>query len=184
MNRALFLDRDGTINVDRDYLINPSEFEFEKNVIPVLKQAYKEGYLLIVITNQSGIARGFFSEEELHVLHEYIQKQAENQGFKFTEFFYCPHLKDGIVRKYSYDCGCRKPKTELLKQAIEKYNIDIQKSFVIGDKKSDILLGQAMGIKTVLVGTGYGTGYKKSGLVSDYFIEDFSGLSAVINLTT
>lgn len=183
MNKALFLDRDGTVNVDKDYLINTSDFEFEKNVVPTLKQAYQAGYLLIVITNQSGIARGYFSEEELQDLHEYIQEQAVCNGFKFTDFFYCPHHKDGIVKKYSIDCNCRKPKTFLIEQAIRKYDIDIHKSLMIGDKKADILLGRAVGIKTVLVGTGYGTGLKNSGLAYDYFIDDFSGLPAIISST-
>jgi D-glycero-D-manno-heptose 1,7-bisphosphate phosphatase len=181
-NKALILDRDGTINVDKHYLINSADFEFEKFVPEILKSAYQNDYLLIVITNQSGVARGYFTEKAVIELHEFIQQQSKNHGFEFAEFFYCPHHKNGKIQEYAYECNCRKPKTMLLENAIKKYNIDIDRSFVIGDKDADILLGQAVGIKTVLVGTGYGQKYKNSKLNYDYFIEDFSGLPEIIGV--
>jgi len=176
MNKALFLDRDGTVNVDKHYLINPCDFEFEKNVAEVLKMASSKGYLLIVLTNQSGIARGYFTEDDLRNLHSYIQEQAVKNGFAFTDFFYCPHYKNGSVKEYAIECNCRKPKPGMIEQALKKYDIDLDQSFMIGDKDADIQLGKLAGIKTVLVGTGYGIKYKESEVGYDFYIEDFSGL--------
>jgi len=176
MNKALFLDRDGTINVDKHYLINPDDFVFEKNVAEVLKLAQQKGYLLIVLTNQSGIARGYFGEQELHKLHTHIQGEAAKNGFVFSDFFYCPHYKNGSVKEYAIECDCRKPKPGLINQALQKYNIDLSQSLMIGDKDADILLGKSVGVKTVLVGSGYGGKFKESEIGYDYFIDDFSGL--------
>jgi len=180
LRKALILDRDGTINVDKHYLIDPAQFEFEKHVPEVLKAAFEAGYLLIVITNQSGVARGYFSEDDVDKLHIHIQERARRSGFEFADFFVCPHYHKGSVPKYSIECNCRKPETLLLEKAVVKHNLDTAGSFLIGDKDADILLGQAMGLQTVLVGTGYGQQFKNSGLKYNYFIEDFSGLPEII----
>ena len=128
MNKAVFLDRDGTINVDKNYLYRVEDFEFLPGVIEGLKAFQKAGYLLIVITNQSGIARGYYSERDYEILTDYMRNELQKKGVFLTDVLYCPHHPDGIIPKYRINCECRKPKLGLFYQAINKWNIDIDKS--------------------------------------------------------
>lgn len=179
-DKALFLDRDGTINVDTDYLHKIEDFQFEKNVPETLKYFFDKGYKLIVITNQSGIARGYYTEEDLKKLHDHIQKEAKEYGFYFTDFYYCPHHKDGTVEKYSIECECRKPKTFLLEKAAKGHYLTMLGSYFIGDKPADMELGRKMGLTTILVSTGYGEETSKTFKDYDHFIRDFSELKKII----
>ena len=179
-NKALFLDRDGTINVDTDYLYKIEDFQFEKKVPETLKYFFDQGYKLIVITNQSGVARGYFSEEDVKKLHDHIQNEAKKFGFFFTGFYYCPHHKDGIVKEYSIECECRKPNTLLLKKAAKGHYLTLCSSYFVGDKSADMILGRKMGLTTILVGTGYGKETVKTCKDHDYYIHDFSELKKII----
>lgn len=138
MNKAVFLDRDGTINVDKNYLYKVEDFEFLPGAIDALKYFKKKGFLLILITNQSGIARGYYTVDDMNALHEYMQQELKRNGADIDAIYYCPHLEDGIIPQYAAPCNCRKPATGLFLKAIEEFDIDVNNSIAIGDKRRDI----------------------------------------------
>ena len=155
MKKAIFLDRDGTINVEKDYIYKSEDLVFEEGTIEALKTFKNLGYILIVISNQSGIARGYFTEEDLNIFNNNMNKILKKNGIEITEFYCCPHHPDGIG-EYKKVCECRKPNNKMIEDAIKKYNIAREKSYMIGDKTSDIGAGLKSNLKTVLVKTGYG----------------------------
>ena len=155
MKKAIFLDRDGTINVEKDYIYKSEDLVFEEGTIEALKTFKNLGYILIVVSNQSGIARGYFTEEDLNIFNNNMNEILKRNGIEITEFYYCPHHPDGIG-EYKKVCECRKPNNKMIEDAIKKYNIDREKSYMIGDKTSDIGAGLKSNLKTVLVKTGYG----------------------------
>lgn len=156
MNKAIILDRDGTINIEKDYLHKVEDFEFEEGVIEGLKILADLGYIFVVVTNQSGIARGYYTEDDLHVLNTYIGKVLEKEGIKIEKFYYCPHHLEKGVGKYRVDCECRKPKPGMLEEAIKEFDIDREKSFMVGDNISDIQAGINANVTPILVETGHG----------------------------
>ncbi len=141
LNRAIFLDRDGVINkrLIGDYVKKIEEFELLPKVREALIEFKNMGYLLIVVTNQQGIAKGIMTEEDLKVVHNYMLKLLP----EIDDIFYCPHL-DGT-------CNCRKPKNGMLLKAKEKWNIDFSRSWMIGDSESDIICGKSVGCKTIRI---------------------------------
>jgi len=155
MKKAIFLDRDGTINVEKDYIYKSEDLVFEEGTIEALKTFKNLGYILIVVSNQSGIARGYFTEEDLNIFNNNMNEILKKNGIEITEFYCCPHHPDGIG-EYKKVCECRKPNNKMIEDAIKKYNIDREKSYMIGDKTSDIGAGIKSNLKTVLVKTGYG----------------------------
>lgn len=155
MKKAIFLDRDGTINVEKDYIYKSEDLVFEEGTIEALKTFKNLGYILIVISNQSGIARGYFTEEDLNIFNNNMNEILKKNGIEITEFYCCPHHPDGIG-EYKKVCECRKPNNKMIEDAIKKYNIAREKSYMIGDKTSDIGAGLKSNLKTVLVKTGYG----------------------------
>ena len=155
MKKAIFLDRDGTINVEKDYIYKSEDLVFEEGSIEALKTFKNLGYILIVVSNQSGIARGYFTEADLNIFNNNMNEILKKNGVEITEFYCCPHHPDGIG-KYKKVCECRKPNNKMIEDAIKKYNIDRAKSYMIGDKISDIGAGLKSNLKTVLVKTGYG----------------------------
>ena len=155
MKKAIFLDRDGTINVEKDYIYKSEDLVFEEGSIEALKTFKNLGYILIVVSNQSGIARGYFTEEDLNVFNNNMNEILKKNGVEITEFYCCPHHPDGIG-EYKKVCECRKPNNKMIEDAIKKYNINREKSYMIGDKTSDIGAGLKSNLKTVLVKTGYG----------------------------
>ena len=155
MEKAIFLDRDGTINVEKDYIYKSEDLVFEEGTIEALKIFKNLGYILIVVSNQSGIARGYFTEKDLNIFNNNMNEILKKNGVEITEFYCCPHHPDGIG-EYKKVCDCRKPNNKMIEDAIKKYNIDREKSYMIGDKTSDIGAGLKSNLKTVLVKTGYG----------------------------
>lgn len=153
MNKAVFLDRDGTINVEKNHMYKPEDWEWIDGAIEVIKGFNRHGYLVIVITNQAGVARGLYTCQDIDRLHDYVNKLLQKEGAKIDGYYYCPHHPHfGEVR----DCDCRKPKAGLLFQAQAAYEIDLKRSFLIGDKASDISAGYLAGVTPILVTTGYG----------------------------
>ena len=150
MNKAVFLDRDGTINIDKDYLYKIEDFEYLPGAVEGLRLLQEQGYLLIVITNQSGIARGFYSEEDYLRLDKWMKEDLAQKGVKITASYYCPHLLDVKVSKYSIECECRKPKLGLFYQAAKDWDIDIDNSIAIGDKPRDIAISEVSKCKGIL----------------------------------
>lgn len=155
-NKAIILDRDGTINVEKDYLHKIEDFEFETGVVEGLKILAELGYIFIVVTNQSGIARGFYTEEDLRILNNHIGEILKKEGIKIEKFYYCPHHPEKGIGKYRVECECRKPNPGMLEEAIKEFNIDRESSFMVGDNISDIEAGIRAGVTPILVETGYG----------------------------
>lgn len=141
INKALFLDRDGTINIEKHYLYKKEDFVFLPGIFDLIKQFQKKGYLIFIISNQSGIARGFYSEEDYYKLTNWMLNEFELKGIKITKVYHCPHHPN-----ITGPCNCRKPKPGMILQAIKEFNINPAASVFIGDKKSDILAGENAGI--------------------------------------
>ena len=152
MNKAIFLDRDGTINVEKHYLYKIEDFEFLPGAIDALRELQRAGYLLIVITNQSGIGRGFYTEDDFQKLNDWMVCTLKEQGVTIADVYYCPHLSDAEIEVYRKDCSCRKPKLGMYKQAILDYNIQIGHSYAIGDKIRDCAICKSTPCKGFLIG--------------------------------
>ncbi len=151
---AFFLDRDGTINVEKDYLCHIDDFEFIQGVPAAICRLNLAGFLVVVVTNQSGVARGYYGLEDVHRLHRRIEEMLQAQGARIDRFYICPHHPDHgspAVR-----CRCRKPSPGLLLQAAEELDIDLAASYMVGDKVSDLEAGRRAGCTSILVETGYG----------------------------
>lgn len=153
---ALFLDRDGTINEEVDFLTNPDHLHLINGVSAALREAKSMGFKLFVITNQSGIARGFLTEEHLRHIHTALNERLAADNAALDRIYYCPHHPELGNEPYRTDCDCRKPKPGMIRQAISEYNIDAARSFVIGDRMIDCQAGNAAGIPAIMVLTGYG----------------------------
>jgi len=156
MNKAVFLDRDGTIIEDVGYLSNPQQIEFIPQSIEAIKLLNEAGYKVIVVTNQAGVARGYFTEDMLQTIDKTLQKQILRKGAYVDRIYYCPHHADHGIYPYNRECDCRKPNPGMLKKAAKDFDIDLSQSFMIGDKASDIGAGQNAGTKTILVLSGRG----------------------------
>lgn len=152
--KAVFFDRDGVLNVDKDYLHNIEELEWVDGAKEAVAYLTQQGYTVFVVTNQSGIARGYYAVEDMMKLHAHMAAEIEAAGGKITKFYYCPHLIGAKVKEYDVDCDCRKPKPGLLMQAMAEYAIDKDKSFLIGDKQRDLDSAEAAGIKGYLYKSG------------------------------
>lgn len=157
--RAIFLDRDGTMNVSKGFISKADELELIPGTIDAIKAINKSGALAIVITNQPVIARGECSFEELHNIHNKLKTLLGEKGAFVDDIFYCPHHPDkgfeGEVPELKFDCECRKPKTGMIEEAVKKYNIDLSKSYMVGDSTMDLETARNAGIKSVLVNTGF-----------------------------
>lgn len=139
MNKALFLDRDGTINVEKNYLYKIEDFEFIPEIFDICRKAEAEGYLLIVITNQSGVSRGYYNETQMNLCNQYMINKFKEYGITITDVFCCTSINDE-----DFD---RKPNPGMFLKAKEKYNIDMSKSISIGDKARDIEAAKKAGVK-------------------------------------
>jgi len=143
MKKALFLDRDGVINIDKGYVYKIEDIEFIEEIFNICKYYQKKGYLIIIITNQSGIARGYYTQEDFFRLMDWMKIELKKRGVFITDVFFCPHHPDE-------NCECRKPKPGMILKAKEKYNLDLENSILIGDKNSDIEAGKQAGIKKLI----------------------------------
>lgn len=150
-NKAIFLDRDGVINEEVNHLSNPDNFQFIEGSIEALKILKDLGYLLIVITNQAGIAKGYFSEAILDEIHKKMKRILYENHVTLDAIFFCPHHPD-----FTGPCNCRKPNPGMILKARDKYNINLRESFMVGDTLNDIETGLRAECQTVLVLTGYG----------------------------
>jgi D-glycero-D-manno-heptose 1,7-bisphosphate phosphatase len=155
-NKAVFLDRDGTIIKEKHYLHNKSDVEFEEHAIEALLALHLANFKLFIVTNQSGIARGIFSEETFLSTQSFIEKQLKSKGIIIAKTYFCPHHPQKGIGQYKIDCSCRKPKPGMLLDAVKDFNINPDNAFMIGDKACDIDCGLSAGISPILVRTGYG----------------------------
>ena len=161
-NKAIFVDRDGVISEDVGYVHKIEDFKLIQNSIEGLKLL--KDYKLIFITNQSGIGRGYFTIKDFENFNNHLIEELKKQNIKIEKTYVCPHKPDD-------NCECRKPKTKLIKDAKKEFNIDLSKSFMIGDKKIDIQMGHNAGCKSILVLTGNGMKEKENS-EADYVAKD------------
>jgi len=151
MNKALFLDRDGVVNKEKNYLYKIDDFEFIDGVFDTCRYYQKKGYLIIIITNQAGIAREKYTEDDYDILTSWMIKQFERENVKVLKVYHCPHHPD-----FSGECECRKPNIGMLLEAQKDFDIDMSQSILVGDKNSDIKAGINAGIgRNYLISTGH-----------------------------
>jgi D-glycero-D-manno-heptose 1,7-bisphosphate phosphatase len=156
MRRGVFLDRDGTLIEEAGYLDRLERLRFYPYSIDAVRLLNQAGFSVVVATNQSGVARGLVEESFIAEAHQYITERLAAGGARVDAFYYCPHHPDGIRPDYAQPCDCRKPRTGMLRRAADDLQIDLQRSFVIGDRWGDMEAGAAVGARGVLVRTGYG----------------------------
>lgn len=154
--KVIFLDRDGTIIKEKNYIKRPSQVEMFPTAIRGLLLLKKAGYRFIVISNQSAVARGLITEQELQKVNQHIRNLFRKHGITFAGIYCCPHHPEGIIKRYRKNCSCRKPKPGLLRQASQDFGINLKKTFIIGDSLRDLEAGKKVGARTILVLTGQG----------------------------
>ena len=176
MRKALFLDRDGVINKEKNYLHRIEDFEFIDGVFETCRAFQEKGYLIIVITNQAGIARGKYTEEDYQVLTRWMVERFADEGVTVNAVYHCPHHPE-----FSGECSCRKPSPGMLEEAKAAFNIDMVSSILVGDKESDIEAGKNAGIKTnVLVKSGHKVDEKATN--ASYVLQSIKVLKPVVEI--
>lgn len=176
MNKALFLDRDGIINVDHGYVYKIEEFEFMPKIFDLCKLAVEKGYLIIVITNQSGIGRGKYTELDFEKLTKWMIEQFSINSIYITDVFYCPHHPEKAIGHYLKTCDCRKPAPGLINQAVSKYQIDANQSIFIGDKQSDIEAATFAGIQKKVL---FSHAHSQSQQLDTIYTDDLDKIRAI-----
>jgi len=156
MNKALFLDRDGIINVDHGYVYQKENFKFVDGIFELCNKAIQLNYKIVVITNQAGIARGYYSEEDFFKLTAWMKTEFLKHNIKILDVFYCPHHPDKGINEFGIKCDCRKPAPGMILQAQSQYQLNLAESIFIGDKLSDMLAANNAGIsQRILVSSQY-----------------------------
>ena len=145
MNKALFLDRDGTINEEKNYVYKIDDFIFREGIFDLVKRYYDSGYAIFVVTNQSGIARGFYTEADFEKVTQWMSLEFRKKGIEIKRVYHCPHHPE-----ITGECLCRKPNPGMIMQALDEYGINPAQSVLIGDKYSDVIAGQKAGIGTIV----------------------------------
>jgi D-glycero-D-manno-heptose 1,7-bisphosphate phosphatase len=151
--KALFLDRDGIINEDSAYPYKPEHIVFCDGIFELCKKAIEKGYILIVVTNQAGVAKGYFSEQDVEALHSWIKNEFKIRGIEITAFYFSPYHPQGTVERYKKETDCRKPGPGMILQAVKEYDIDLSVSLMLGDKDSDRI--NIDGLKSLIVKSKY-----------------------------
>jgi len=162
MNKAVFLDRDGVITKEPPYYAHRiDQLELISKSAEAIRLLNKNGFKVIIVSNQSGVARGYYQEKDIEIYNGAMKKKLEEKNAYIDAIYYCPHYPEATIKKYRIDCDCRKPKPGMLKQAEKDLNLNLKLSFLVGDKISDIEAGYRAGCKTILVLTGQGNGELK-----------------------
>ena len=172
---AVFLDRDGVLTEEESYITSIEYLHVFPYAAECVRKIHEKGYYAIVVTNQSGVARGLFTEEKLREMNDYLIRQTGVDAV-----YYCPHYPDGKIEKYRKACHCRKPDTGMFEAACREFEIDMGNSYMVGDRAGDILAGQNVGIKTVLVESGYGTARMECEIVADYILGDLKDVVEIL----
>ncbi len=159
--KVAYIDRDGTINVEKEYLGRPDDVVLIPGSDTAIKQLNEAGYRVFGISNQAGVARGYFTIEDVHAVNKKVIQLVADGGGTLEEIFYCPHHPEGTLHEYTKTCGCRKPATGMMEQAVGKYGLKPTETVVIGDKALDMKVGHNIGATTILVYTGYGKSEKE-----------------------
>jgi D-glycero-D-manno-heptose 1,7-bisphosphate phosphatase len=156
--RAVFIDRDGTISEEVGYINHVSRFRLFPYAPAAIKHLNENGWLAIVITNQAGVARGYFSEDTIQAVHGAMTNELKSNGAQLDAIYYCAHHPSVGEPPYRFDCDCRKPKPGLISRAAKNFDIDLEKSWMVGDRYSDVELARNAGVKSMFVLSGYGRG--------------------------
>lgn len=172
---AVFLDRDGVLCREKSYVTRIEDLEIFDYTKYCIERIKEKGYYAIVITNQSGVARGYYTEDTLMEMNEYLKKRTGVDAV-----YYCPHHPQGIIEIYAKKCQCRKPEIELLQKAAEHFYIDMEHSYMVGDRASDIQTGQNVGIRTILLESGYGTERLETEVEPDYIRKDLRDIIDIL----
>ena len=154
MNKAIFLDKDGTLIPDIPYNVDPDKITLDNDVIEGLKSLQNEGFKLIIVSNQSGVARGYFTEDKLFLVARKLEELFKMNELHLDGFYYCPHHPNGNITKYNIDCNCRKPQPGMLLRASADHHIDLENSWMIGDILNDVEAGNRAGCKSILIDNG------------------------------
>ena len=157
-HRAVFLDRDGTINEEVGYVNHIERFHLLPRVGRAIRLLNQHGWKTVVITNQSGVARGYFPESLIHEIHQKMEDLLKNEGAHLDGVYYCPHHPDIGIPPYRQKCRCRKPATGLIEEAVKELDLDTSASYMVGDRGVDIEFAHQVGARAILVLTGYGKG--------------------------
>ncbi|MGN6398250.1 MAG: D-glycero-alpha-D-manno-heptose-1,7-bisphosphate 7-phosphatase [Mucilaginibacter sp.] len=160
--KAVFLDKDGTLIIDVPYNVSPDKIIFSDNCFEGLRQLQNSGYLLIVITNQSGVARGMFTEDALVPVQQKIEDVLKQNHIRLDGFYYCPHHPEGTIPQFAIDCDCRKPMPGLLKRAAADMDVSLKDSWMIGDILNDVEAGNSAGCRSILIDNGNETVWARS----------------------
>ena len=147
---AIFFDRDGVLNQDQGYVYKIKDWQWIDGAINTIKHCNERNYFVFIVTNQSGIGRGFYSEQDVNKLHQFMQDDLQQYGANINDIRYCPHHQDAMIDKYQMTCNWRKPGPGMLLDLIAKWPIDRSRSVLVGDKESDITAAQQAGIKGLL----------------------------------
>ncbi|RJQ29503.1 HAD family hydrolase [Candidatus Parcubacteria bacterium] len=161
MRRAVFLDRDGVINREVDVLRSVKQLRLLPRVAEAIQRLNEAGFLVVIVTNQPVVARGWLTEKEVDGIHEILLRRLQGKGARVDAVYYCPHHPNANLKRYRRKCSCRKPNPGLFIKAAKKFKIGLKKSFSVGDMMWDILAGKRAGTTTILVETGYGGKDKK-----------------------
>ncbi len=178
MKPAIFLDRDGVLTEEKGYICSVNDLNIFPYAAECVNDIKEKGYYAIVITNQSGVARGLFSEKTLQEMHGYLMRK-----IGVDRVYYCPHYPGGKVPAFSKKCYCRKPETGLVKEACKDFAIDMENSYMVGDRASDIQMGQNAGIRTVLLESGYGILQPEEAVQPDYILRDLRDFIKILKKT-
>lgn len=182
MSKAVFLDKDGTLIENEPYNVDPAKIRFYPDVRDSLKMLAGAGYLLVIVSNQPGVARGFFKEKALHKVESALRNALREMGVSLAGFYYCPHDPAGSVHEYSRQCDCRKPQPGLLVQAAQELDIELGKSWMIGDILHDVEAGARAGCRTVLIDRGNETEWQYNELRQPTLtVKDLREAAAVIS---
>lgn len=186
MNKAVFLDRDGVITKEPPYYAHKiDQLEVIPNSAEAIRLLNESGFKVIVVSNQAGVARGYYQEKNIQIYNNEMKRQLEEKGAHIDAIYYCPHHPEATIKEYRIDCDCRKPKPGMLKRAEKDLNLDLKRSFLIGDKMSDIEAGYRAGCKTILVLTGQGNSelkkISKMDIKPNYISKDLHTAIQIIN---
>lgn len=182
-SKTVFLDRDGTIIAGVPYLSRLDQIKLNQNAAEGIRKFKEKGYLVIVITNQSGVARGYFDEDRVLEVNEEMKRILQLEGADIDDIYYCPHMPEELITDGVEPCGCRKPKPQMLLDAAKKYNIDLNRSLMVGDAPGDILAGKNAGCKTALIYKGedyYDYNRDADTIKPDYVVNDLLEVAALL----
>jgi D,D-heptose 1,7-bisphosphate phosphatase len=172
MNKAVFIDKDGTLIKDISYNVNTALIEFESYAFEALQLLQQLDYLLVIVTNQPGIAFDYFTEKELENVHTHISNALKQKGIDLNGFYFCPHHTSGKLKAYAITCNCRKPAPGLLLKAASDMQIELADSWMIGDILNDVEAGNKAGCKTILINNGNETEWQMNDLRQPHYVVD------------